>query len=74
MYGVSWADGMFLNSRIPPDFAHPAEEIFARILDFYGIEWIYEPKTFPLMWDEKGAVIEAFTPDFTSLLRLCILS
>jgi hypothetical protein len=26
------------NGRVTPDFAHPAEEIFARILDFYGIE------------------------------------
>ncbi len=47
-----------------PKFAHPAEEDFARILDFYGIEWIYEPRTFPLNWDEQGKVAEAFTPDF----------
>jgi len=45
-------------------FAHPAEEEFARILDFYGIEWVYEPKTFPLEYDSEGNVIEAFTPDF----------
>jgi hypothetical protein len=47
-----------------PDFVHPAEEMFARILDFYGIEWEYEPRTFPLEWDEQGNVTEAFTPDF----------
>lgn len=47
-----------------PKFSHPAEEQFARILDFYGIEWVYEPRTFPLEWDEQGKVIEAFTPDF----------
>ncbi len=47
-----------------PKFAHPAEEDFARILDFYGIEWIYEPRTFPLDWDDGGNVAEAFTPDF----------
>lgn len=47
-----------------PDFAHPAEETFAKILDYYGILWEYEPRTFPLQWDESGAVIEAFTPDF----------
>jgi hypothetical protein len=47
-----------------PDFAHPAEEIFSRILDFYGIHWLYEPKTFPLQWDSEENVIEAFTPDF----------
>jgi hypothetical protein len=45
-------------------FVHPAEEIFARILDFYGIPWEYEPRTFPLAWDEDKNVIEAFTPDF----------
>ncbi len=47
-----------------PQFAHPSEEEFARILDFYGIEWEYEPHTFPLEWDENGQVLEAFTPDF----------
>ncbi len=50
--------------RPAPTFAHPAEEIFARILDFYGIPWEYEPRTFPLAWDEAGNVVEAFTPDF----------
>ncbi len=48
----------------PPQFAHPAEEAFAKILDFYGIEWAYEPRTFPLEWDEHGKVAEAFSPDF----------
>ena len=47
-----------------PVFAHPAEEIFARILDFYGIRWEYEPHTFPLEWDENGNVTLAFSPDF----------
>jgi len=47
-----------------PEFAHPIEKAFARILDYYGIKWEYEPKTFPLEWDEQGNVIEAFTPDF----------
>ena len=45
-------------------FAHPAEETFAKILDFYGIQWEYEPHTFNLQWDENGQVSEAFTPDF----------
>ena len=45
-------------------FSHPAEAIFARILDYYGIEWEYEPRTFPLAWDERGSVTEAFAPDF----------
>lgn len=47
-----------------PRFAHRAEESFARILDFYGIEWEYEPRTFPLKWNERGEVLEAFAPDF----------
>lgn len=45
-------------------FAHPVEDAFARILDFYGLQWQYEPRTFPLQWDEKGNVTEAFSPDF----------
>lgn len=45
-------------------FVHPAEETFARILDFYGIPWEYEPRTFPLEWDESGNILEAFAPDF----------
>ncbi|TLN26974.1 hypothetical protein FDZ74_01640 [bacterium] len=47
-----------------PVFAGPIEETFAKILDFYGIEWVYEPRTFPLVRDEHGKVLEAFTPDF----------
>jgi hypothetical protein len=45
-------------------FVHPAEETFAQILDFYGIPWEYEPRTFPLEWGENGNVTEAFAPDF----------
>ena len=40
------------------------EGIFARILDFYGILWQYEPRTFALEWDDEGKVSLAFTPDF----------
>jgi hypothetical protein len=47
-----------------PTFRDPAEETFARVLDYYGIEWEYEPRTFPLQWDDQGAVVEAFCPDF----------
>lgn len=46
------------------EFAHPTEIAFARILDYYGIPWEYEPVTFPLDWDEHNEVVEAFTPDF----------
>ena len=48
----------------PPKFVHPSEEVFSRILDFYGILWEYEPRTFTLESDENGNVTEAFTPDF----------
>ncbi|HAA34123.1 MAG TPA: hypothetical protein DCD97_02300 [Firmicutes bacterium] len=47
-----------------PVFAHPSEEEFARVLDFYRIQWLYEPRTFPLEWDSEGNVTEAFSPDF----------
>ena len=47
-----------------PVFIHPIEQAFARILDFYGVTWEYEPRTFPLAWDQEGNVIEAFKPDF----------
>lgn len=50
--------------RKSPVFAHPTEEALARILDFYGIAWDYEPRTFPLEWDGEGNVTEAFSPDF----------
>ena len=45
-------------------FAHPSEMVFARLLDFYGIKWLYEPRTFPLQYDDKGNIVEAFSPDF----------
>jgi|SRR5579864_1635087 len=45
-------------------FAHASEAEFAKILDFYGIRWRYEPQSFPLAWDARGRVIESFNPDF----------
>lgn len=36
----------------------------ARILDFYGVRWEYEPHTFPILWNLEGAVVESFSPDF----------
>ena len=45
-------------------FGHPSEQLFANLLDFYRIEWEYEPRSFPLQWDKDGKVTEAFTPDF----------
>ena len=34
------------------------------MLDYYGIPWEYEPRTFVLEEDAEGRVLEAFTPDF----------
>jgi hypoxanthine phosphoribosyltransferase len=48
----------------PPRLVNPSEEEFARLLDYYRIEWQYEPRSFPLRWDSEGNVIEAFAPDF----------
>jgi hypothetical protein len=48
----------------PPRFANPAELEYAKILDWYGVRWQYEPTTFVLERDEQGRVVEAFSPDF----------
>ncbi len=48
----------------PPRFANDAEVECARILDYHGIAWEYEPHSFILEQDEDGRVLEAFTPDF----------
>ena len=47
----------------PSNFAHPAEEEFSHLLDFYGVKWLYEPRSFPLRWNGKRTVV-MFTPDF----------
>jgi hypoxanthine phosphoribosyltransferase len=48
----------------PPRFANAYELECAKVLDFYGVPWDYEPRTFVLAEDEGGRVLEAFTPDF----------
>jgi hypothetical protein len=45
------------------EFHHESEAEFARLLTYYGIEWLYEPHPFPLQWRDDR-VIEMFTPDF----------
>lgn len=45
-------------------FAHESEVEFARFLDFYGVEWVFESTCFALEWDDEGRVLESFTPDF----------
>jgi hypothetical protein len=47
-----------------PAFAHASEAEMARILDFYGVDWRYEPTTFPILWNLEGDVVESFSPDF----------
>jgi hypothetical protein len=55
------------DERLPHEevrFAHNSERQFAKLLDFYGIEWEYEPRTFTLERDNQGRPMQAFTPDF----------
>ena len=53
-----------LSNGSPPRFAHQSEAELARILDFYGVAWRYEPDVFPISWNADGAVVESFSPDF----------
>src|SRR6187200_2042902 len=48
----------------PPRFANRIEVECAKILDYYGIPWDYEPQSFVLERDDEGRVVSAFTPDF----------
>ena len=45
-------------------FAHNSERQFAKLLDFYGIVWEYEPREFVLDVDRDGNPAQAFCPDF----------
>ena len=47
-----------------PRFANDVELECAKLLDYYGIPWDYEPHTFVLEEDADGRVVEAFAPDF----------
>jgi hypoxanthine phosphoribosyltransferase len=47
-----------------PRFAHASEAELARILDYYEVNWQYEPRTFPILWNLEGMVVESFSPDF----------
>ena len=48
----------------PPRFANRIEVECAKILDYYGVRWDYEPQSFVLERDDEGRVVCAFTPDF----------
>jgi bifunctional protein TilS/HprT len=45
-------------------FAHASERQFASLLEFYAIEWEYEPTSFDIDYDAEGNVVSRFTPDF----------
>jgi hypothetical protein len=49
---------------VTASFAHASEAEMARILDFYDVRWVYEPHTFPILWNLEGEVVESFSPDF----------
>lgn len=51
------------SSLRPSTFGHSSEAEFAKLLDFYRIEWLYEPRSFPLAW-QNDKIAEMFTPDF----------
>ena len=53
-----------IDARPRSAFAHASEAELARILDFYGVAWEYEPHTFPILYDRDGNVLESFSPDF----------
>jgi hypoxanthine phosphoribosyltransferase len=46
------------------NFAHNSERQFAKLLDFYQIDWMYEPTTFDIEWDRNGRPTQRFSPDF----------
>ena len=48
----------------PPRFVNRSELECAKILDYYGVAWDYEPTSFVLERDEDGRIVRAFTPDF----------
>jgi hypoxanthine phosphoribosyltransferase len=48
----------------PPRFVNEVELECAKLFDYYGVPWEYEPRTFVLERDADGRVTRAFTPDF----------
>ena len=47
-----------------PRFQNEVERECAKVLDYYGVRYEYEPHTFVLERDAEGRIVEAFTPDF----------
>ncbi len=58
---------MTVDFQTPADdvaFAHDSERQFARLLDFYGLQWDYEPHAFAIEFDDAAEPVSYFTPDF----------
>jgi len=62
--GLDIPDFQAYQGTEPPRFASQAELECAKVFDYYGVPWCYEPRTFVLEEDETGRVTEAFAPDF----------
>ena len=62
--GAAAPTGLDTSGRPWPPFAHGSEAEMARILDFYEVRWEYEPRTFPILLNLDGDVVESFSPDF----------
>ena len=62
--GLDTPDFQAYRGSAPPRFASQAELECAKVFDYYGVPWLYEPRTFVLEKDDDGRVLEAFTPDF----------
>ena len=62
MNAAAVVDELLPHERV--QFAHNSERQLAKLLDFYGIEWAYEPRTFALETDGQGRTTLAFSPDF----------
>ncbi len=54
-------------------FAHASERHLADLLDFYAVEWEYEPVEFVLSWNPDGSVRSAFRPDFWLPTHRCFV-
>ena len=53
-----------IEERPRRDSQNEVELECAKLLDFYGVPWEYEPRTFVLSRDAEGRVTSAFAPDF----------
>src|SRR3954465_1060336 len=62
--GLDIPDFQAYQGTEPPRFASRVELECAKVLDYYGVPWEYEPRTFVLEQDGDGRITEAFTPDF----------